>query len=97
MSDMGRYTSADEFCQSSYEVPAGAPACDKRDLVSVIRCKNCRYWDNLVSRSNIGICQPPSKSLGGYCVKRGATTAEDYCSFAEPGKRNERFKVGDVK
>ena len=66
-----------------------APAAD---VVAVVRCKNCSYWDAVKNPQHAGkgICCPPNRSLGGYCTRRGATTEDDYCS---QGKR----KDGDSK
>lgn len=59
-----------------------APAAD---VVEVVRCRECRYWDTLKNpkHKGVGICSPPNPSLGGYCTRRGATRANDYCSYGE--------------
>ena len=55
------------------------------DAVEVIRCKDCEYWDAVKNpkHAGTGICTPPNRSLGGYCTRRGATKAEDFCSQAK--------------
>lgn len=53
------------------------------DVVKVVRCKDCAYWDAVKNHKHAGkgICEPPSKSHGGFCVKRGATFENDFCSY----------------
>ena len=63
------------------------------DVVEVIRCKDCKFWDAVrnTKYKGTGICKPPNLSLkGGYCVRRGATLENDYCSGA-------KRKDGDAK
>lgn len=57
-------------------------------VFSVVRCKDCSYWDVVKKPQHAGkgICCPPNRSLGGYCTRRGATTEDDYCS---QGKRKD--------
>lgn len=63
-----------------------------KDMVEVIRCKECKWWDAVKNKGDVGICTPPREDLGGYCVKRGATKANDFCSRAEKGKWEDRWK-----
>lgn len=56
------------------------------DVVEVIRCIDCKFWDAVrnTKYKGTGICKPPNLSLiGGYCVRRGATRENDYCSGAK--------------
>lgn len=55
------------------------------DVVEVVRCKDCKYWDAVKNpkHKGVGICTPPRKDLGGYCVRRGATNSEGFCSYGE--------------
>ncbi len=55
------------------------------DVVEVVRCKDCKYWDAVRNPKykDTGICVPPRKDLGGYCVRRGATNCNDFCSQGE--------------
>ncbi len=60
---------------------------DKSESVpEIVRCADCRYWDAVKNpkHKDTGICAPPRKDLGGYCVRRGATNCNDYCG---QGKR----------
>ena len=58
------------------------------DVVEVVRCKDCKYWDSIKNpkHKGVGICIPPNPSLGGYCTRHGATKQNDYCSFGVCGK-----------
>lgn len=58
------------------------------NLAEVVRCKDCKYWDAVKNQKykDTGICTPPRKDLGGYCVRRGATTSNDFCSQGERRK-----------
>ena len=60
------------------------------DVAKVVRCKDCKYWDAVKSQKykDTGICTPPRKDLGGYCVRRGATNCNDFCSQGERRKDN---------
>lgn len=60
--------------------------------IEIVRCKECKYWDAVKNPKykGVGICAPPRKDLGGYCVRRGATNGEDFCSYGERKKRNEQ-------
>ncbi len=60
------------------------------DVVEVVRCADCRYWDAVKNpkHKDTGICVPPRKDLGGYCVRRGATNCNDYCSKGERRANN---------
>lgn len=60
------------------------------NLAEVVRCKDCKYWDAVKSQKykDTGICTPPRKDLGGYCVRRGATNCNDFCSQGERRKDN---------
>lgn len=64
------------------------------DVVKVVRCKECKYWDAVKSpkHKGVGICAPPRKHLGGYCFRRGATNGEDFCSQGERGSRENEFR-----
>ena len=44
------------------------------DAVPVVRCKNCKYWEQDEDEPDYGIC----KNFDGYGMK-----ADDYCSYAE--------------
>lgn len=61
------------------------------DAVEVIRCRDCRYWDTIQNKPGKGICAPPSKAHGGYCIRRGATDDTDFCSKGE--RRENRGKA----
>lgn len=58
------------------------------DVVEVVRCKDCKYWDAVKNpkHKGTGICTPPSESHGGYCIYRGATHYDDFCSRGERGR-----------
>lgn len=58
------------------------------DVAEVVRCKDCEYWDAVKNpkHTGTGICKPPNQSLGGYCTRRGATKADDFCSQGKRGK-----------
>lgn len=60
------------------------------NLAEVVRCKDCKYWDAVKNQKykDTGICAPPRKDLGGYCVRRGATNCNDFCSQGERRKDN---------
>ena len=64
---------------------------EQRDLVAVVRCKDCKYWDAVKNpkHKGVGICKPPSVAHGGYCVYRGATKSYDYCSRGKLGSRDD--------
>lgn len=53
------------------------------DVVEVVRCRDCKYWDKVKNPKHAGkgICISPNKSIGGYCTRRGATLENDYCSL----------------
>ena len=53
------------------------------DVVEVVRCRDCKYWDKVKNPKHAGkgICISPNKSIGGYCTRKGATLENDYCSF----------------
>ena len=52
------------------------------DVVEVVRCKECSFWDVVKTRKNVGVCTPPiNDGRGGYCTRHGATYENDYCSF----------------
>ena len=53
------------------------------DVVEVVRCKDCKYWDKVKNPKHAGkgICISPNKSIGGYCTRKGATLENDYCSL----------------
>lgn len=61
------------------------------NLAEVVRCKDCKYWDAVKKQKykDTGICIPPRKDLGGYCVRRGATNCNDFCSQGEKGERRK--------
>lgn len=58
------------------------------DVAEVLRCKDCKYWDAVKNQKykDTGICIPLRKDLGGYCVRRGATNCNDFCSQGERRK-----------
>ena len=60
------------------------------DVVEIVRCADCKYWDAVKNPKykDTGICVPPRKDLGGYCVRRGATNCNDFCSQGERIKDN---------
>ena len=53
------------------------------DVVEVVRCRDCKYWDKVKNPNHAGegICISPNKSIGGYCTRKGATLENDYCSL----------------
>ena len=53
------------------------------DVVEVVRCRDCKYWDKVKNSKHAGkgICISPNKSIGGYCTRKGATLENDYCSL----------------
>lgn len=53
------------------------------DVVEVVRCRDCKYWDKVKNPKHAGkgICISPNKSIGGYCTRKGATLENDYCSL----------------
>ena len=55
------------------------------DVVEVVRCRDCKYWDKVKNPKHAGkgICISPNKSIGGYCTRKGATLENDYCSYGE--------------
>ncbi len=57
----------------SFESPAPTA-----DMVEVVRCKNCAYWENNGLK---GRCDPPTNGL-----IYDYTDADDFCSF---GKRKD--------
>ena len=71
---MPRYIDADKL------IRATAAVCDaivEEDLVKVVRCRNCEYWDET---------SPMSTTDPAFCRCRlrretDATTAEDFCSY----------------
>ena len=68
---------------------------EQRDLVVVVRCKDCKYWDAVKNpkHKGAGICTPPSAALGGYCVYRGATSSNDYCSRGKLGGQDDMEEI----
>lgn len=86
---MNRYIDADEFEDELYEHEF-SNWCDKdevselidnmpsADVVKVVRCKDCKYWNDT------GLCKKHSSPIVGALY---GTDADDYCS---EGKRKER-------
>lgn len=68
----------DNYCVTINDVIINLPAAD---VVEVVRCKNCRYWDGY---NHSGRCEAPVNGL-----VRENTSANDFCSYGE--------RKGDVK
>lgn len=49
----------------------------EHDVVPVVKCKDCRYWDNQGYR---GYCEAPENGL-----VREYTSEDDFCSYGERG------------
>ena len=57
------------------------------DVVEVVRCKDCKYWDNV----DVDYKGNPIKTYAGECqcsqweneYYRYATTGNDFCSYGE--------------
>lgn len=64
------------------------------DVAKVVRCKDCKYWDAVKNPKykDTGVCIPPRKDLGGYCVRRGATNCNDFCSQGERMTNNAELR-----
>lgn len=54
-----------------YKNTDAVPIKDERDLVEVVRCKDCKLWTG--------------KDYDGCCINNGLATryATDYCSYGE--------------
>lgn len=97
---MGKLIDAVHYCENICK--CNREHCDKSkcpilnaptvDAVEVIRCRDCRYWDAIQNKPKRGICAPPSKAHGGYCIRRGATDDTDFCS---KGERRENSGKAD--
>lgn len=77
---MPRYIDADKLIRVTEAV---CDAIGEEDLVKVVRCRNCEYWDETA---------PMSTTDPTFCRCRlrretDATTAEDFCSY---GRRKEK-------
>ena len=86
---MARYIDADAFrntimCQPKnmsvnyvLELVSKAPTAD---VVEVVRCKDCLYWET--ETEPIGIeCDPGEDAH--YCDMGGITRSADYCSYGD--------------
>ena len=51
------------------------------DVVEVVRCKDCKYWDARDSKGIQGICLCGEKDF--YYGSEFYPFAEDFCSYAE--------------
>ena len=60
-------------------------------LEKVVYCKDCMWWDKTRGVEHHS-CGRPSPSHGGYCTRRGATKAMDYCSRGEKGRWEDRWQ-----
>lgn len=60
-------------------------------LEKVVYCKDCMWWDKARGIAKHSCC-PPSSSHGGYCTRRGATTAMNYCWQGEKGRWEDRHQ-----
>ena len=52
---------------------------DVEDVTKVVRCKDCKYWDNV----NLYAVKKRNHKGVGLCIRRGATNGEDFCSYGE--------------
>ena len=54
------------------------------DVVEVVRCKDCEYWDERCSdriiATRLGYCEKP---LGDYIYSDITTAENDFCSYGE--------------
>ena len=88
---MSRYIDADELLR---KLPDDLPykASVKRvlmqaptaDVVEVVRCKDCQWWEPYTHGSTIGRCENPRNGLVNEY-----TDDNDYCSY---GERSENGK-----
>lgn len=53
----------------------------KRDMVEVVRCKDCKYWDTMPSSTSA----PELRECSAHVLKT-STKADDYCSYGERKK-----------
>ena len=80
---MSRYIDADAYrakCADIFDSAYGDSCCEMfkksideqptADVVKVVRCEDCRYWDN---RFDVMVCN----------LTDGMKGASDYCSFGE--------------
>lgn len=70
------------------------------ERLQIVRCYECKWWDR--ARNNRGACFSPRDDLNaaktgkGYCVHRGGTSANDFCSKGAAGKWENRYKPEEV-
>lgn len=57
------------------------------DVVEVVRCKDCKYWDTRDSKGIQGICLCGEKDF--YYGSEFYPFADDYCSYGERRSENE--------
>lgn len=68
--DMGHYRNPLELCYSEQYVVDMIESRLTADVVEVVRCEDCRYWDN---RFDFMVCN----------LTDGMKGASDYCSYGE--------------
>ena len=84
---MSRYVDVDILKKQDFQdysdtdVEYAIDHCPTADVVKVVRCKACKYWDNvkLYAVSN----KKRNHKGVGLCIRRGATNGEDFCSYGE--------------
>ena len=54
-----------------------------RDLVEVVRCKDCRYYDNKNCKEGLGYCMREQDDGFYYNALHGVFKDNDYCSYGE--------------
>lgn len=75
-------------CWANSSIYDTHPCYTSKDLVEVVRCKNCQYWQDKNSKRTQGICLCGEKDMnyGGEFYP----LANDFCSYGKSRTPKER-------
>ena len=97
---MARYIDADKLIAEYDRVHIGHPGGARKlmveaptaDVVEVVRCKNCKYWQDKNSKGTQGICLCGEKDMNYKDMNYGGEFypfANDFCSYGERTPQKE--------
>ena len=86
---LGALESGGELLIPLSAVRAAIAAAPSEDVVEVVRCKDCEYWQeesyDTITENRWGVCRQP---LGDY--RYSEVYENDFCSYGERRTQNEQ-------
>ena len=76
-----------ELCQATSDVVNTYPCFQDKDIVEVVRCKDCKFWtpmDNGISWQNEGRTDGECEMLWKqHCAERHLTQQDHFCGYGK--------------